>query len=262
MEDIRELAANLFNLQTVNNACKCGGSHDICLHCHPCRAMNPDELATDFDKIAKYIDHTMLKPEALKNEIKRLCQEAEDYQFKSVCINPYFVNIAKLNVESALVCSVIGFPLGMSTTEVKVFETQKAIEQGAKEIDMVINVGALLGKEYKIVENDIAEVVKVCHKSNVLLKVILETCLLADTEKIMACLIAKRAGADFVKTSTGFNKSGATPEDVKLMRDVVGPKMGVKASGGIRNKKTALKMLKSGANRIGASASIAIVEEN
>ncbi len=211
--------------------------------------------------IAKMIDHTLLKPEATPKDIEKLCEEAIQYQFASVCVNPCYVKLASKILEGrkVKVCTVIGFPLGANRTDTKVFETEKAIEDGAQEVDMVMNIGLLKGGYYDYVENDIRAVVNVAHKRNVLVKVILETALLTDEEKVKACLLAKRANADFVKTSTGFSKGGATAGDVALMRRVVGSAMGVKASGGIRSYEEALQMIKSGADRIGASASVKIV---
>jgi deoxyribose-phosphate aldolase len=214
--------------------------------------------------IAKYIDHTNLKPYATREDIIRLCNEAIQYGFYAVCVNPYRVKLAKeyLKEKNAdvKVASVIGFPLGATPTEVKVFEARKALDDGADELDMVINIGALKDKDYDYVENDIAEVVKVAHERGALVKVIIETCYLTEEEKVKACELAKEAGADFVKTSTGFGSGGATVEDVKLMRKVVGPEMGVKAAGGIRTYEQALEMIKAGANRIGTSSGVKIVE--
>ncbi|WP_234697264.1 deoxyribose-phosphate aldolase [Candidatus Chrysopegis kryptomonas] len=211
--------------------------------------------------IAKLIDHTLLKPEATPKDIEKLCLEAIQYQFASVCVNPCYVKLASeiLKGRKVKVCTVIGFPLGANRTETKVFETEKAIDDGAQEVDMVMNIGMLKGGYYEYVEQDIRAVVNVAHKRDVLVKVILETALLTDEEKVKACLLAKRANADFVKTSTGFSKGGATAGDVALMRRVVGTAMGVKASGGIRSYEEALQMIKSGADRIGASASVKIV---
>jgi deoxyribose-phosphate aldolase len=211
--------------------------------------------------IARMIDHTLLKPEATPKDIEKLCLEAIQYQFASVCVNPCYVRLASeiLKGRKVKVCTVIGFPLGANRTETKVFETEKAIEDGAEEVDMVMNIGMLKGGYYEYVEQDIKAVVNVAHRNNVLVKVILETALLTDEEKVKACLLAKRANADFVKTSTGFSKGGATAGDVALMRRVVGTAMGVKASGGIRSYEEALQMIRSGADRIGASASVKIV---
>lgn len=213
-------------------------------------------------ELAKLIDHTLLKPEAQDTDIKKLCDEALKNGFASVCINPCYVSTASklLKGSNVNVCTVIGFPLGAVTTGAKVFEADEAVQNGAKEVDMVINVGKLKAGDFDYVENDIKQVVDKV-KSKALTKVIIETCLLTDEEKVSACKLAKKAGADFVKTSTGFSTGGAKAEDVKLMRKVVGKEMGVKASGGIRTYEDAVLMLKAGANRLGVSASIKIIEK-
>lgn len=211
--------------------------------------------------IARMIDHTLLKPDATKEEIVKLVTEAKQYKFASVCINPAWVKIAAdllSDTPEVKVCTVIGFPLGATTTETKVFETKNAIENGATEVDMVINIGALKDKQNDFVEKDIHEVVEAA-KGKALTKVIIETCLLSDEEKVRACELAVLAGADFVKTSTGFSTGGATVNDIQLMRKTVGPDLGVKASGGVRSREDALAMIEAGATRIGASAGIAIV---
>jgi len=210
--------------------------------------------------LARMIDHTLLKPEATVQQIEQLCAEAKKYHFASVCVNPSYVPLCAslLKDTDIKVCTVIGFPLGATSTETKAFETEQAINSGATEVDMVINVGRLKSKEYDYVERDIFAVVNTAKRHNVLTKVIIETGLLTDEEKVIACMLAKRAGADFVKTSTGFSKGGATAGDIALMRYVVGSAMGVKASGGVRTREDALKMVASGADRIGASASVAI----
>lgn len=202
----------------------------------------------------KLIDNTLLKPEATAQEIKALCKEAKEYDFMSCCINPHYVSLVKeeLKGSDVKVCTVIGFPLGQNTTETKVFETKKAIKDGADEIDMVINVGALKDHKDDFVENEIREIKKAC--GDHILKVIIETCLLTEEEKIRACLLSKNAKADFVKTSTGFSKGGATVEDIALMRKTVGNEMGVKASGGVRTHEDMLKMVEAGATRIGTSS--------
>ena len=213
------------------------------------------------DQLAKMIDHTLLKADALEEQVKELCREAMEYNFASVCVNPSYVSLCaeELKNSDVKVCTVIGFPLGATTTEVKSFEAKDAIEKGAQEVDMVINIGKLKDKDYIYVKNDIEEVVKAA-KGKALTKVIIETCLLTREEKIKACELAKEAGADFVKTSTGFSTGGATLEDIKLMRETVGPELGVKASGGVRSYKDAITMIEGGATRIGASASIAICQ--
>ncbi|SRR3989339_62446 len=212
-------------------------------------------------KVARMIDHTLLKPDATPDEIRTLCSEARTYSFASVCINPCYVKMCRdlLRGSVVKVCTVIGFPLGSTTTEVKRAEAEQAIQNGAEEIDMVINVGMLKQGEYDYVFNDINQVVLAGKRSRVLSKVIIETALLTDEEKIKACVLSKKAKADFVKTSTGFSKGGATAGDIALMRLVVGSDMGVKASGGVRTAEDARVMIASGADRIGASASVKIV---
>ncbi|MCT8975642.1 deoxyribose-phosphate aldolase [Clostridium sp. CX1] len=213
--------------------------------------------------IAKMIDHTVLKPDTTKEQILKLIEEAREYKFASVCVNPVWVKTASegLKDTGVDVCTVIGFPLGASTTETKAFETKDAIKNGATEVDMVINIGELKDKNDVYVEEDIRAVVEAA-KGKALVKVIIETCLLTEEEKVRACELSKKAGADFVKTSTGFSKGGATVEDIRLMRKTVGENIGVKASGGVHNKEEAMQMIEAGASRIGASASIAIVSEN
>ncbi|NOR87721.1 MAG: deoxyribose-phosphate aldolase [Bacteroidales bacterium] len=211
-------------------------------------------------ELASYIDHTLLKPEATEKQFEQLCQEALQYKFMSVCVNSSWVPFVakKLRGTSIKICSVIGFPLGEMDTRSKAFEARNAISNGAHELDMVINIGALKSGNLKLVEEDIRAIKRSC-RSNTLLKVIIETSLLTDAEKVIACEISKKAGADFVKTSTGFTGGGATTEDIAMMRNVVGPKIGVKASGGIRDYQTAVNMIHAGANRIGAGGSVAIV---
>ncbi|MBI5475481.1 MAG: deoxyribose-phosphate aldolase [Ignavibacteriales bacterium] len=211
--------------------------------------------------LAGMIDHTLLKPEATKEQVVQLCSEAKKYSFASVCINPGFVPLCAnlLRDTPVKVCTVVGFPLGATSSASKAFETDQALKDGAREIDMVINIGMLKSGDYNYVENDIFGVVLAARRYGALVKVILETGLLTDEEKIKACMICKRAGADFVKTSTGFAKGGATAGDIALMRKVVGSAMGVKASGGVRTREEALAMVASGADRIGASASVKIV---
>jgi deoxyribose-phosphate aldolase len=214
--------------------------------------------------IAGMIDHTILKPDATIEQVNTICKEAKQYSFATVCVNPCWVKHCYnlLKDTDVKVCSVIGFPLGTSITEIKVAETSAAIQDGAKEIDMVINIGKLKSKDYEYVYNDINHVLIACKKGGALLKVIIEACLLTDEEKIIACMLAKEAKADFVKTSTGFSTSGATAGDVALMRKVVGSAIGVKAAGGIRTLEDAKAMIESGADRIGASASVKIVTTN
>lgn len=214
-------------------------------------------------ELAAMIDHTLLKPEATPSEVEQICKEAIEFEFASVCINPGFVAVAKQKLQGSnvKVCSVVGFPLGATTTKSKVYEAQEAIENGAQEVDMVINVGRLKSRDHEYVENDIRAVVAVAHSNGAIVKVIIETCLLTDEEKEKACLLAKNASADFVKTSTGFNKGGATMADVALMRKTVGDKMGVKASGGVRSYGDAIRMVESGATRIGTSSGVKIILE-
>jgi len=211
--------------------------------------------------MARYIDHTLLKPEATASDIDRLCREAEQHHFASVCINPTWVKRAAENLRGTpvAVCSVIGFPLGATTPEVKAMEARRALRDGAREVDMVLNIGALKSGDHDLVLKDIEKVVDAAHEVGALCKVILETALLSDEEKVIASALAKRAKADFVKTSTGFGPGGATVYDVALMRETVGPEMGVKASGGVRTTGDAEDMIAAGATRIGASAGIEIV---
>lgn len=213
-------------------------------------------------ELRKYIDHTLLKPDATEEQINQIIEDAKTYQFASVCVNPYWVNHCydRLKETNVKVCTVIGFPLGSSTTSIKVAETKEAIQSGAEEVDMVINIGALKMNDDETVKNDILAVVNAA-KDKALVKVIIETALLNNDEKKRACQLALEAGADFVKTSTGFLGGGATVEDVKLMRQTVGDHMGVKASGGIRDRKTAEAMIAAGATRIGASSGVSIVQE-
>jgi deoxyribose-phosphate aldolase len=212
--------------------------------------------------IARMIDHTLLKPEATSDQIAQLCYEARKYEFASVCINPTHVKMCTelLRGSPVRVCTVIGFPLGASSTEVKVFETETALRDGATEIDMVINIGALKAKDYDLVSKDINGVVRMAHATGSLVKVIIETALLTDQEKEIASLLAKEAGADFVKTSTGFSSGGATAEDIALMRRAIGPEMGIKAAGGVKSYEDAQRMIFAGATRIGASAGVKIVQ--
>jgi deoxyribose-phosphate aldolase len=214
--------------------------------------------------VAGMIDHTLLKPDATKAEIETLCREAKEFGFASVCVNPTWVaTCARLMRGSEVaVCSVVGFPLGATTADTKQYETRRAIFDGAREIDMVINVGALKTGDLHLVESDIGAVTSACREANVLSKVIIETALLTDEEKVTACTLAKAAAADFVKTSTGFGPGGATAEDVALMRRVVGEDMGIKASGGVRTLEGVKAMVAAGATRIGASAGVRIVQQS
>jgi deoxyribose-phosphate aldolase len=213
--------------------------------------------------VARMIDHTLLKPDASQAEIAQLCYEARTYHFASVCVNPTHVRLCAelLEGSDAKVCTVVGFPLGATPATVKAYETSQAIRDGATEIDMVINIGALKSRDYQTVLEDIAAVVRSSHAGNALVKVIIEAALLTDEEKVIASQLAKVAGADFVKTSTGFGPGGATVADVALMRRVVGPRLGVKAAGGVRTYSDAQAMIAAGATRIGASAGVKIVTE-
>jgi deoxyribose-phosphate aldolase len=213
--------------------------------------------------LARYIDHTVLKPDANEDQVVQLCEEARHYQFMAVCVNPVWVKrCAQLLQGSATrVATVVGFPLGATLLEVKAYETRQVVDAGAQEVDMVINVGALKSKDHALVARDIAAVVQAARSGGALTKVIIEAALLTDEDKTSACRLAVEAGAEFVKTSTGFASSGATAPDVALMRQTVGPQVGVKAAGGIRTYADVLKMIGAGANRIGASASVKIMQE-
>ena len=215
------------------------------------------------ETIARMIDHTLLKPDASQDQIAQLCYEARTYHFASVCVNPAHVRLAAqlLKGSDVAVCTVVGFPLGATPATVKAFETQQAIRDGATEIDMVINIGALKSRDYQVVYEDIGAVVRVAHAGNALVKVIIEAALLVDEEKVIACQLAKAAGADYVKTSTGFGPGGATAADVALMRKVVGPGVGVKAAGGVKSYSDAQALIAAGATRLGASAGVKILKE-
>ena len=239
------------NTTAVNNIVDAGASRiSSTLGTHPSR------------EFAQYIDHTLLKPEATRDDIIKLCDEAKEYGFASVCVNPYWVSLCaeQLRGTNVDVTSVIGFPLGSTRAEIKAAEGEMAISDGANELDMVINIGALKSGMLELVRDDIKAVVNAA-KGRALVKVIIETALLTDEEKVQACAIAKLAGADYVKTSTGFSKGGATVKDVALMRRVVGSDLGVKAAGGIRDAESFKEMISSGATRIGASAGVKILKE-
>jgi deoxyribose-phosphate aldolase len=261
-----------------------GGAHDhdpdTCERCHTfgvCAVRTPEETrvlsAAGADRVVStlgycpasdglgsIIDHTLLKPEATREDIELLCREAAQFCFASVCVNPNWVPLCRdmLRGSGVKVCTVVGFPLGAHLADVKAYEAGRAVEQGAEEVDMVINIGALKSKDYALVEQDIHGVVRAA-RPRAMVKVILETSLLTRDEKVMGCTLAKAAGADYVKTSTGFSTGGATVEDVRLMRETVGPEIGVKASGGIRTKEDAEAMVEAGATRLGASAGVKIV---
>lgn len=225
---------------------------------HPAQAQAADKARS----IAALIDHTLLRPEATAADIRALCREAREYGFASVCVNPCWVRLcaAELTGSGVPVCTVVGFPLGASSPAIKAAETARAIEDGAQEIDMVINIGELRGGNEPAVLADIRGVVETAHRGSAIVKVILETVLLDDAQKVVACRLSKQAGAEFVKTSTGFSTGGATAHDVALMRQTVGPEMGVKASGGIRTIEDLQNMVAAGATRIGASAGVKIVQ--
>ena len=213
--------------------------------------------------MAAIIDHTLLKPEATREEIVSICSEARQFGFASVCLNPCWVGLAanELMNSPVRVCTVVGFPLGANDSRTKITEAELALSRGATELDMVLNIGALRSKEFHLVHKEIADLADICHARDAILKVILENCLLSDEEKTTACRLVSGAKADFVKTSTGFSKSGATVEDVVLMRSVVGRTLGVKASGGVRTLDALSRMVRAGANRIGTSSGVAILQE-
>jgi len=255
---------------------------EACGFCRTCAEINPDQVRSFIDlgadrighrgngdavpaDVAKYIDHTLLRPDATTDQVTKLCEEANEFGFASVCINPYYVRLSAklLRSSSAKVCTVVGFPLGANAAETKALEARRAIRDGAREIDMVINIGAIKSGDDETVYRDVRAVVEACQDGGAICKVILETALLTDDEKVRACQTVRRARADFVKTSTGFGPGGATAEDVALMHQAVaGTKMGVKASGGIRSFEDAQQMIRAGATRIGASAGIRIVKES
>ncbi len=220
----------------------------------------PNELTSA--QLAGYIDHTLLKQDATVGQIEKLCEEAAQYHFASVCVNATYAALCEklLKDTGVKVCCVVGFPLGATLSSVKAFETEQVIAGGAEEVDMVLNVSAMKSGNYTLVKDDISAVVRAAHAKSALVKVIIETCLLTDEEKIKACQICQSAGADFVKTSTGFSIAGATVEDVALMRKTVGPDMGVKAAGGVRSRDDVLAMIKAGATRIGTSGGVKIME--
>ncbi len=265
-----EVLAAVGDRELLGTCCSC---HAVLVECCPARVQGVLDAGASRlglhasggspGAIGSLIDHTLLKPEASIRDVERLCREAIEGSFATVCLNSTWVaTAAKLLKDSPVgVCSVVGFPLGASTTDVKRFETQRAIFDGASEIDMVINVGALKSGYTDLVAEDIGAVVDACRPCGVLSKVIIEAALLSQQEKVSACTLVKAAGADFVKTSTGFGPGGATVEDVELMRQVVGPEMGIKAAGGIRTFETAKAMVEAGATRIGASASVRIAHD-
>lgn len=268
---VEEVVAANRRLATASPTCQC---HSVLYECCPERLQPVLEAgATRLglhasgalpQEVAALIDHTLLKPEASRLDIEKLCAEASRLKFATVCINPTWVALSArlLRNTGVRVCSVVGFPLGATTSDVKHYETRRAIFDGASEIDMVINVGALKSGDFHLVERDIEAVTAPCRDSGVLSKVIIEAELLTDEEKVTACTIAKAAAADYVKTSTGFGPGGATAADVALMRRVVGPEMGVKAAGGVRDFDAVRSLVAAGATRIGASAGVKIVQES
>ena len=256
---MNQVAQNAIKLFGNNKPCKCGGSHDICLNCERCRVNDADRTFNPDSGIASIIDATILKANATATDVSALCNIANEYHTASVCINSHFIPQIKAELIPGIKsCTVINFPLGASSPEAIAAEAKAVLDARVDEVDMVQNLSALLSCDYESAVKSINAVAKLC-QGNALLKVILETCYLSDELIIISCLIAKKAGADFVKTSTGFGSAGATPENIALMRSVVGPKLGVKASGGIRNSEQALAMIAAGASRIGASSVSALL---
>jgi deoxyribose-phosphate aldolase len=271
VEIITEEVVSVQRGGTAPSTCQC---HAVLFECCPDRLRGVlDAGATRIGlhatggsagTVAGMIDHTLLKPDATRADIEKLCSEAAEFRFATVCVNPTWVAVSasRLRGTGVGVCSVVGFPLGATTADVKHYETRRAIFDGAAEIDMVINLGALKSGDLRLVERDIAAVVSPCREADVLSKVIIEAVLLTDEEKVTACTLAKAAGADFVKTSTGFASGGATAADVALMRRVVGAEMGVKAAGGVRDYEGLKAMVAAGATRVGASAGVRIVQQS
>lgn len=258
MKEIKEIAVKLFG---PNHKCGCGGGHEICLDCHVCRVDEPNQLWDENLPISDYLDATILKADAVEADIKSLCDYAAKSQCKAVCINSHFLPFAKSRLKDKVAsCTVINFPLGSGTNLAVLAEAEAVLDEDIHELDMVQNLPALRSGYWQEAYQGILEVKKACEENGSLLKVIIETCFLSREQIIISCLIAKKAGADFVKTSTGFGSGGATVENIKLMRKIVGPKLGVKASGGVRTREDALAMLKAGANRIGTSNAKAIIE--
>jgi deoxyribose-phosphate aldolase len=274
-EVMRKIQLSAAQTEVVPQGSSC--PETTCTNCRLCVSRNPSGVQKILDggasrvsstigvvnvpaDVALFIDHTLLKPDAVQSQFEQLCDEAVQFHFYSVCVNSYWVPFCarRLRGKDVKVCSVVGFPLGAMDSRTKGFETRNAVDNGASEIDMVINIGALKSGDFAAVEKDILSVLRAC-RSTTVMKVIIEACLLTDDEKVLACEISKKAGADFIKTSTGFSTSGATAEDIALIRRVVGPKMGIKAAGGVRSFDDARLMIQSGATRIGASASVKIV---
>jgi deoxyribose-phosphate aldolase len=263
---VARLSASRGNDLNGDDCAECSPHHIACaLNAGAARiGLSWGQSAAASADVAKYIDHTLLKPEATRAEIEQLCQEARAFNFASVCVNPTWVKECAFALRGSpvKVCTVVGFPLGAGLADVKAYETRRAIFDGATEIDMVINIGALKSGDDATVERDIRAVVEAAHEACAIVKVIIETALLTDAEKVRACLLAKEAGADFVKTSTGFSKGGATVADIELMRGAVGSDVGVKAAGGVKDLASAREMIAAGATRIGASAGVKIVQES
>jgi len=254
----RDATAPRLMISLTNVGASCARSSPAFLE-----TVNPNENFDNPQAIASLIDHTLLKPEAVASDIARLCEEAREFGFASVCVHPVWVRFARESLagSNVRVATVVGFPLGANEPDTKIAEAGLALTQGARELDMVQNIGALRSENFQLVQNEIAQIANLAHSRGAILKVILETCLLNEKEKITACRLAAEARADFVKTSTGFSTAGATVEDVKLMRKTVGPWVGVKASGGIRTLEDLRRMIAAGANRIGSSSGVNILRE-
>ncbi len=257
MQNITDIAIRLFGNQ---KPCRCGGAHSICLNCEECRADHPDQLSPSPVNIASLIDATVLKATATANEVRELCQIANEYQTASVCINSQFIPLLKAELQSSVKsCTVINFPLGAGSESALAKEAEAVLEAGVEEVDMVQNLSALFSDDLETAFRSVNKVAKLCLAQKAPLKVIIETCYLTEEQVIISCLLAKKAGASFVKTSTGFGSAGANAENIALMRITVGPKLGVKASGGIKTREQALAMVAAGANRIGASSVTALL---
>ena len=263
--DLRGLEIDEVVCPGCNQSCaeKCVNKTKRILEAGACRISCGEEIKEIGTDLAGLIDHTLLKPEASRRDVLRICDEAKQFRFASVVVNPWYVPLVaeRLRGTAVKVCTVVGFPFGATLPQVKVFETEEVIKLGAQEIDMVVNVGALKSGDLEVVEQDIRGVAEACHRAGCIVKVILEMALLTVGEKVRGCVAAREAGADFVKTSTGFGPGGATAEDVALMRAIVGREIGVKAAGGVRSYEDLQKMICAGATRIGASASVKILEE-
>jgi deoxyribose-phosphate aldolase len=258
MQEIKDIAIKLFG---PNKPCTCGGEHEICLNCHYCRTEHEDMLWDETKPIAQYLDATVLKADAKEADIRALCEHAYATGCKAVCINSHYLPLAAtITKEKVGLCTVINFPLGSNSNDAVLAEAEAVLAEEIEELDMVQNLSAMLSGYWQVSYQGIHEVRKACDDYDTWLKVIIETCFLSREQLIISCLIAKKAGADFVKTSTGMGSGGATVENIKLMRDIVGPKLGVKASGGVRTREEALAMLKAGASRIGTSNAKGIIE--